>query len=290
MGIIRKWATSVEESIWKLSEMGSLASHKGVIGDAREGLFRETLLKYLPKTVDVGSGQIIDSNGSMSKQTDVIISRGDTLKIPLSMEVSVYPVEAVLAAIEIKSSFNRTTLTEAVKNLKTISSLGFMMTVPDPRNDQQKEKEYLSEEDVKSLFPWTEVTYPSTYVYSFSSDIKDVGRKLANKIFQVSLDLDIELESFPSVIAFPGAVIIKNDGFLINEDAIQLPWVIAYRKESHPLYWILAHLTNRLSVTSGGPNLPAISGRYNMETHFDPLPDDDWGIILKDWKERLIKE
>ena len=147
MGIIRKWATSVEESIWKLSEMGSLASHKGVIGDAREGLFRETLLKYLPKTVDVGSGQIIDSNGARSKQTDVIISRGDTLKIPLSKEVSVYPIEAVLAAIEIKSSFNKATFSEAIKNLKTISSLRFMITVPDPRNDHQKEKEYLLEEN-----------------------------------------------------------------------------------------------------------------------------------------------
>ncbi|MBE9547149.1 MAG: hypothetical protein IMF10_06620 [Proteobacteria bacterium] len=290
MGIIRKWSTSVEESIWKLSEMGSLASHKGLIGDAREGLFRETLVKYLPKTVDVGSGQIIDSNGSMSKQTDVIIARGDTLRIPLSKEVSVYPVEAVLAAIEIKSSFNKATLTDAVKNLKTISSLGFMVSVPDPRDDQQKEKEYLSEEDVNKLFPWKDVVYPSTYVYSFSSDFKAIDRKLANKILEVSLDLDMDLESFPSVIAFPGAVIIKNDGFLIKEDAIPFPWIIAYREETHPLYWILAHLTNRLSATSGGPGVPIISGRYRMETHLDPLPDDNWGIIRKDWKERLIKE
>jgi Domain of unknown function (DUF6602) len=89
----------------------STLSHQGVKGAVREVLLRELFRPLLPRDMGVGTGQIATSSGDLSPQLDVIIYDRRILP-PVLFEavLGVFPIEAVLATIEVK-----TMLTAAVR-------------------------------------------------------------------------------------------------------------------------------------------------------------------------------
>lgn len=76
-----------------------------------EHIFREFLREYLPKTYNVGHGEVIDSDGNPSNQTDIIVcNEYHPLRVRPDMP-GVYFVEGICAAGEAK-----TTLTKSRKS------------------------------------------------------------------------------------------------------------------------------------------------------------------------------
>jgi hypothetical protein len=70
-----------------------------------EGYFRDLLREYLPRRYAVESGFVVNANGDRSDHLDIIIA--DLHEIPpLCSEplLKIYPVEAVVAAVEITSA------------------------------------------------------------------------------------------------------------------------------------------------------------------------------------------
>jgi hypothetical protein len=90
-----------------MDEAREALSHAGLKGSSFEDIFREFLRKYLPLSLDISTGQIIDSHGGITRQLDVIIS--DTAKTPIFYskgEVRVIPIECVYAVIEVKAKLD----------------------------------------------------------------------------------------------------------------------------------------------------------------------------------------
>lgn len=63
------------------NDITSQIEHRGLKGQAREVIVREFLSKYLPKQLGIARGEIISSNGEVSREQDIIIY--DKLKCPI---------------------------------------------------------------------------------------------------------------------------------------------------------------------------------------------------------------
>lgn len=99
-------------------------THPGLKGASFEESFRTFLREYLPKSLDVSTGILVDAQGGISCQLDVIIS--DAAKTPIFFkngETRVIPVECAYAVIEIKAKLDARELRKAFKNMKSVRDL-----------------------------------------------------------------------------------------------------------------------------------------------------------------------
>ncbi len=99
-------------------------NHSGLKGAANEQIVKDFLRQYLPRTLDISSGTIVDSNGGVSRQLDIIIH--DSAKTPIfyqSENVRVIPVECVYAVIEVKAYLDKSELEKAFDNMKSVKKL-----------------------------------------------------------------------------------------------------------------------------------------------------------------------
>jgi hypothetical protein len=99
-------------------------SHSGLKGAAFEETFRRFLREYLPQSLDISTGQIVDSQGGFSRQLDVIIS--DTVKTPIlfrSEDLRVIPVECVYTVIEVKAFLDKEELKKVFVNMESVRAL-----------------------------------------------------------------------------------------------------------------------------------------------------------------------
>ena len=105
MNILRK---AIEARANSMLEMYNLSG--GVANDTEKGAFREFFLSALiqplmPKQFGVGSGVVVDAEGRQSGQSDVVLY--DTRRLPpvfLAGDRGVFPVDSVLAVVEVKST------------------------------------------------------------------------------------------------------------------------------------------------------------------------------------------
>lgn len=92
-----------------------------VKGRLRELFISKLLKKFLSSQFGIGSGIIINQAGKMSKQIDIIIY--DTRILPPfieEQEIGVYPVESVLAAIEVRSRVDKSTMKMYAKSVSEL--------------------------------------------------------------------------------------------------------------------------------------------------------------------------
>lgn len=100
-------------------------SHPSLKGTALENEFKKFLRSYLPKSLEISSGIVIDSSGNESKQLDVIIH--DASKTPFMFneeDVQVIPIECVYAVIEVKANIESAKkVHEIFENMKSVKDL-----------------------------------------------------------------------------------------------------------------------------------------------------------------------
>lgn len=117
-----------EQLLSQSQEAASLSSHSGTVGTAGEEAVRSFLRRLLPQQYGIGAGHIVSMDGS-SAQVDVIIFDKDRcFSIPVTDSASLYSIEGVYAALEIKSSPTRrsnakTVIRDAVANLESINRI-----------------------------------------------------------------------------------------------------------------------------------------------------------------------
>lgn len=107
-----------------LKQARSALSHPGMKGASAEDSFRAFLREYLPRSLDVSSGVLVDAKGNVSRQMDVIVS--DAAKTPVfyrSRENRVIPVECAYAVIEVKSKLDAQELDKAIENMLSVRNL-----------------------------------------------------------------------------------------------------------------------------------------------------------------------
>ena len=114
-----------------LARARAALEHPGLKGSSFEEVFRNFLREYLPKTVDISSGVVVDSEGRSTRQLDVIIS--DAAKTPIfyrSADTRVVPIEGVYSVIEVKANLDRQELERTFENMKSVRTLKNTAYVP----------------------------------------------------------------------------------------------------------------------------------------------------------------
>jgi len=109
------WAGSVSRLLSAYRELsGTTSDHGDVLGKAREAFVSEVLRRFLPQALHVGSGQILDGLGQLSRQVDVLIYRHDMPLLSSLADTNLYFVEGVVSTIEVKSRLDSEKLWEAL--------------------------------------------------------------------------------------------------------------------------------------------------------------------------------
>lgn len=103
----------------------SLTAHRGLFGDASEDAVRSFLKDHLPERYGVGTGHVVSFNANSAQVDTVIFDRQECFKLPITESSTLFSIEGVYAAIEIKSSPSKTsntkaTIKEAVSNIESV--------------------------------------------------------------------------------------------------------------------------------------------------------------------------
>ncbi|MCP1994619.1 DUF6602 domain-containing protein [Flavobacterium sp. HSC-61S13] len=94
------------------------------IGSAREALINDFLARNLPLFVNYHSGgELFDSKNNRSGQIDIILHPLTSPKINISGNVNLFPIETVLAGIEIKSKLDKNNLLKAFTTCRKAKEL-----------------------------------------------------------------------------------------------------------------------------------------------------------------------
>jgi uncharacterized protein DUF6602 len=102
-------------------------AHPGIKGTVLEILTRQLFKPLLPADIAVGTGQIIDSAGSLSPQIDVLLyDRSILPPILFDESLGIFPVEAALYAIEVKTTLTRQEIQTAHENAKVLHQLRYL--------------------------------------------------------------------------------------------------------------------------------------------------------------------
>jgi hypothetical protein len=107
-------------------------THQGVQGTVLEILVRGLFRPLLPADIGTGTGQILEcSTGRLSPQVDVILYDKSILPPILHDESNgIFPIEAVLYAIEVKTTLTRSELQSAHDNAKTLYAFSYLPSRP----------------------------------------------------------------------------------------------------------------------------------------------------------------
>lgn len=109
----------------ELQAAASLTTHRQLYGLAGEESIRSFLKDLLPRRYGVGSGHIVSFDAA-SAQVDVVIYDSETcFKVPVSETATLFSIEGVYGAIEVKTSPSRSRnvqepIEKAVANIKSI--------------------------------------------------------------------------------------------------------------------------------------------------------------------------
>jgi hypothetical protein len=115
--MLRDAIIAATENMARLYELSGGVAHDGEKGAFREFFLAELIRPFVPKHFGVGSGVIVDAYGHQSKQSDIVIY--DHRLIPpilLSGDRGIFPIDSVLAVVEVKSTLKSShykTLVEA---------------------------------------------------------------------------------------------------------------------------------------------------------------------------------
>ena len=107
-----------------LDRAAQTVGHDGKRGDVSETEWIKLLRSYLPNRYAVADGNVIDSEGRMSEQIDIVIYDLQYTPVLLTQEPHQYiPAEAVYAVLEAKPDINKARLEYAGKKAASVRCL-----------------------------------------------------------------------------------------------------------------------------------------------------------------------
>jgi len=235
------------------AKIAGLFDHGTTVGTAREFIVGRCLRSFLPAGVEIGSGEVVDSNGNRSKQIDVVVydSRFPALRTGAG---ALYLIEGVIATIEVKSTMKPERLRESLDNCVSVS-----MLLPKGREESEKtaylkrlmELRNCDDKEAEHHF-WLQML-PATYIYAFRSELSleatvDVFKDWAGKLRGSRSAIH---RGFPRVTTCGRDSVVSNDGllkFVFTENA--QPDLFGFRSK-HRFRWFAIHLFERVASRLG---------------------------------------
>lgn len=120
---IKKEVISALQAYADISDL----DHSGLRGRIREIITERLLKPILPPGVEIGTGKITDSLGNLSAETDIIIYSRLTLpSLVYGYSTGLFPVEACIYSIEVKSVLTASELKDSLKKVKRLKALKYL--------------------------------------------------------------------------------------------------------------------------------------------------------------------
>lgn len=268
MSVLNDWAIYVAKCLSADSELvSSTVKHGGEIGSAREAIIKQVLKKFLPAQYEIGTGEIVSSDGSRSRQIDIVIARKDFPALRLPSGSKVYLLESVLATIEVKSKLTKENLFSALDNCMSVSSLN-------PNVVKGRMDELANRMELTKVAPgkWQHsnpletarfdlLPRPPSYIFGFKGYPKstdDFSKAIEEWVAQ---QRDISMSDFPALICTEGCYLWRNaKPYILDENVCAFGGV-----DDVPLRLLVLHLlytlTKRIPMTPDEngitPNLDA---------------------------------
>jgi hypothetical protein len=98
--------------------------HSGLIGRFRELAAERILRPILPAAFSVGTGKIVDRNGTLSAEVDLVVYNRELLPALMHSERDgVYPIESAYYAFEVKSKCSAAALRDTIEKTRQVVAL-----------------------------------------------------------------------------------------------------------------------------------------------------------------------
>jgi Domain of unknown function (DUF6602) len=221
------------------------ANHGEVLGKAREFFVSQVLRRFLPQALHVGSGQIVDADGLLSRQIDTLIYRHDMPLLSSLAETNLYFVEGVVSSIEVKSRLDGSNLRKSLENILSVKRLNM---------------EYLAATSGGvSPDEFSDFRYraPATYIFGYlgykDGSLSDLRKTLCQWIREKKIEYIAHL---PEVIATEQCVVVKNDYRFFDSNSIRRRYdcdpIFMAASDRTPLRWLLHHLLGQVGNNVNG--------------------------------------
>ncbi len=116
----------IASALQAFADIGSI-DHSGLRGRIREIITEKLLKPILPPGVEIGTGKITDSLGHLSAETDIIIYSRLTLPpLVYGHSTGLFPVEACIYSIEVKSTLTAAELKDSLEKVRKLRSLKYL--------------------------------------------------------------------------------------------------------------------------------------------------------------------
>lgn len=254
--------------------LGSLTKYELEGDAARTAFIRAVLERFLPEIYGIGSGQIMDTSGKMSGNTDIIIYRKDFPRLDLPGSRDIYLYESVIATIEVTAKLVKKSFFEALDQCASLADLNpqidpKVMTSLAVRNQLSlnENKQYVHPDPIRTA-RFSLIGRPLSFIYAFS------GYKTSTSMMVDTLNAwvqdrhennkQVDMKSLPAVIATQGCFAWRNSApFSMNNDSL-----MGVGLDTAPVrlivLQILHTLSKRLRVTTDAYGLkPALDGYLN---------------------------
>lgn len=107
-----------------LSRQASQLDHDLLVGQTREKLFKEILgNNLLPSRYGIGAGRVVGTDGSMSREADVVFYNALDCPKFLDFEATIFPSLGVHGIAEIKSTLEKRELNDGLEKIRQFKML-----------------------------------------------------------------------------------------------------------------------------------------------------------------------
>jgi hypothetical protein len=242
--------------------------HSGEYGEYREDLLKKFLQLYIPERFGITSGFIITPTGEISTQCDVIIyDKYKTPKIQNMERQRFFPIEAVLAVGEVKSTINSISeLNGYLQKLSTVKTFRNLVSDPVPYNRGARHLKKSFPFDPELVFSDNIFTFLICHKLDFEIDI--------NKIDYDGIDIKL----------WHNMVLSLKDGLLCYQGEKTKNLFFSFLKDKHLDHWFLKNDAEELP----SPIKIFLTSISYLINH-TALLDINMEYYLSDKLERVIK-
>jgi hypothetical protein len=119
----QEYIANIRNALQRSASASSL-EHRGLEGKVREIFAEDLLTPILFPGTEIGSGKIVDSEGSLSAETDLVIYSRSTLPpYAYGHSIGVFPVESCIYAIEVKSTLTASEVRGSIEKAQILRRL-----------------------------------------------------------------------------------------------------------------------------------------------------------------------
>ncbi len=198
--LLRDWFDSLEDTLRQDAKAKGLLGHPSMIGAAREFVIKRVLGSFLPPALHVGSGRIVANEAAASPQVDVVVFDPRFPYLRTDDGQALYPVEGVIATIEVKSELSKSHLLDALGKCVAVASLPVGIITADLEAEMRR-VEWYSHNPTVVTNAIAKALLPKTYIYGLSgiSTIETLSDHVRDW-FQGVASGEGRLPSLPSMI------------------------------------------------------------------------------------------